>query len=260
MRRPRGELIDYARRLTTTRADGTRVNGYIGNFGEGYGAALGILQLYGVELFDKDLKVHANTPEMIEGLSMMAQLYKEGVLPSNYATIGIDEVGAAVMDGRAAMTAGPFARYTVYNNPDTSRYPGKINVANTPAVYMDNPRQNTEIWSMAIPANSKHKELAWSLIQELSTRENTLRAALNGNSPVRINTYDDARYKAVYPYTVEESRALSISSVLPSFETSPQAWAIFAEEVQAAVIGLKSPEDAARSMQERIEPLVANLN
>ncbi len=255
----REELIEYARKLTTTRPDGTRVNGYIGNFGEGYGAAYGLLGLYGVKLFGDDLSVHADTPEMVEGLTMLAQLYKEGVLPSNYATIGIDEVGAAIMDGRAAMTAGPFARYTVYNNPETSRYAGKIRVAPNPLALMDDPHQNTEIWSMAIPANSTKKDLAWSLIQELSTRENTLRAALNGNSPVRVNTYEDERFKAVYPYTVEEAQALSIATVLPSFETSPQAWSVFAEEIQAAVIGLKSPEDAARSMQERIEPLVANL-
>lgn len=255
----REELIDYARRLTTTRPDGTRVNGYIGNFGEGYGAAYGILGMYGVRLFDDDLGVHANTPEMIEGLTMMAELYKEGVLPSNYATIGIDEVGAAIMDGRAAMTAGPYARYTVYNNPETSRYAGKIRVAPSVLALMDDPHQNTEIWSMAIPANSTKKDLAWSLIQELSTRENTLRAALNGNSPVRVNTYEDERLKAVYPYTEEEAMSLATATVLPSFETSPQAWSIFAEEIQAAVIGLKSPEDAARSMQERIEPLVANL-
>ena len=43
----------------------------------------------------------------------------------------------------------------------------------------------TEIWSIAIPKNAKNKELAWDLIRELSSPENTIRAALNGNGPVR---------------------------------------------------------------------------
>ena len=39
-------------------------------------------------------------------------------------------------------------------------------------------------------------------------------------------------------------------------DASLQALAIFREESQAAVIGLKTPQDAAAAMQRRIEPLV----
>lgn len=255
----REELIDFARKLTKTREDGTRVNGYIGTFGEVHSPAYNFLNMFGVDLFGEDLSVHADTPEMIEGLTVMAELYKEGVFPSNYATLTIDDVMQAFMDGRAAMAYGAFARYSNYNNPELSRYAGKNHVALTPAALSDSPRQWTENWSMVLPKNSSKHELAWSLIQELSSRENTLRAALNGNSPVRIGTYEDPRYKDVYPFTQEEAKAVSLASVLPSFETAPQAWAIFNEEVQAAVIGLKTPEDAAASMQARIEPLVAGL-
>jgi multiple sugar transport system substrate-binding protein len=84
-----------------------------------------------------------------------------------------------------------------------------------------------------------------------------VRIALNGNGPVRPAAYSDARLKAQLPYTAEEAKGIQAALVIPSsFDASLQALAIFREESQAAVIGLKTPEDAATAMQRRIEPLV----
>ena len=110
---------------------------------------------------------------------------------------------------------------------------------------------------MAIPKNSKQKELAWDLIRELSSKENTVRIALNGNGPVRPAAYDDERLKKQLAYTVEESKAIKHALVVPSgFNASLEALTIFKEESQAAVIGRKTAEQAAAAMQSRIEPLV----
>lgn len=115
----------------------------------------------------------------------------------------------------------------------------------------------TEIWSMAIPKNAKNKELAWSLVRELSSPENTIRMALNGNGPVRPAAYEDKRLAEKLPYTKEEALAIRNALVLPSsFNGSLEAITIFKEESQAAVLGRKSAEQAAAAMQQRIEPLV----
>ena len=47
-----------------------------------------------------------------------------------------------------------------------------------------------------IPSNAPDKQLAWSLIKELSSVESTIRAAVNGNGPVRMSAYDDPRVTA----------------------------------------------------------------
>ena len=253
------ELVAYARKMTYTRADGTRVNGLIANSGDEHLAVLTILNMYGAELIDKDQKVKANSPQMIKGLKVLAELYKEGVLPTNYATITIDDVIGAMQQGRAAMGVDPFARYTVYNNPKASKYPGQIEVVALPADagLGRSDTSMTEIWSMAIPKNSKQKELAWDLIRELSSKENTVKVALNGNGPVRPAAYDDERLKKQLAYTVEESKAIKSALVVPSgFNASLEALTIFKEESQAAVLGRKTPEQAAAAMQSRIEPLV----
>lgn len=253
------ELVEYARKLTYVRKDGTRVNGLTMNSGDEHLAVLSFLNMYGAELIDKDLNVKANTPEMIKGLTVLAQLYKEGVLPTNYASTSIDDVITAVQKDRAAMSIDPFARYTVYNNPKASLSPGMVHVVAIPADPSTGRKITalTEIWSMVIPKNSTHKALAWDLIRTLSKPENTVRIALNGNGPVRPAAYDDARLQKQLPYTAEEAKAIQVALTVPSsFDDSLQALAIFREESQAAVIGLKTPEAAAESMQKRIEPLV----
>ncbi|MCR6669766.1 MAG: carbohydrate ABC transporter substrate-binding protein, partial [Devosia ginsengisoli] len=58
---------------------------------------------------------------------------------------------------------------------------------------------NTEFWSWAIPANSTQKDLAYDGIRELSGKDATVRAALNGNGPVRPAAYEDPRIIENFP-------------------------------------------------------------
>lgn len=251
------ELVEFARKMAHVRADGTRVAGLVMNSGDEHVAVLTLLSAFGAKLFDADGKVTADSPEMVKGLATMAELYKEGVLAQNYATMTIDDVITAVQNGQAAMAIDPFARYAVYNNPQSSKFPGQIDVVVTPSAANPAGTAITEIWSMAIPRNAKNKELAYSLMRALTTKEATVRIALNGNGPVDPGAYSDVRLQEKLPYTKAESEALKIAQVIPSsFDRSVEVAAIFREESQAAVLGLKSPEDAAASMQKRIERLV----
>ncbi|MHB2166889.1 extracellular solute-binding protein [Alsobacter sp. R-9] len=251
------ELLETARKMSYTRADGTRVSGLVMNSGDEHVAVLTLLSAFGARLFDDNGKVVANSPEMIKGLTTMAALYKEGVLPKNYATMTIDDVITAVQTGQAAMAIDPFARYAVYNNPASSKFPGQIDVVVVPSAVNPEGTAITEIWSMAIPRNAKNKEQAYALIRALATKDATVRIALNGNGPVDPTAYSDLRLQQKLPYTKAEAKALEIAQVIPSsFRRSVEAAAIFREESQAAVLGMKSPKDAAAAMQTRIEKLI----
>ncbi len=254
------ELTEFAKQMTYVRDDGTEVVGLVGGFGS-WSSIQRILVGYGVEVFaveaDGTVHVQANTPEMINGLSVLRSLYEYGAVPTNFATIGMDEQTAMATSGRAAMIDAPMARYGIYNDPNISDFPGSI----LPSRHVDvsetqvAPHQ-MEVWSMAIPRNSSNIDLAWDLIQELSSVENTIRAALNGNSPVRPSAYDDPRLVELYPWKGEEALALLDAETRPIFANSRQAWDIFEEEAHAAVLGRKSPEEAALSMQSRLESLL----
>jgi multiple sugar transport system substrate-binding protein len=251
------ELLAAARAATFVRDDGTRVHGLVTTL-DTHVTALQFLSAFGAVYIDSDLTVHANSPEMIAGLTELAKLFKEGVLPPNVTSLNLDELIATMREGRGVFAINPFSRYTALNDPKASLYPGQIDVMPFPTNEPGKASANTEFWSWSIPANSKQKDLAYDLIRELSGKDATVRAALNGNGPVRPAAYEDERVIKKLPYAAAEAVGLSSASVaVPAFAGAVEATTIFIEEMQAAVLGLKTPEEAAAALQTRAEALVA---
>lgn len=250
------ELVGMARELTFTRDDGTRVHG-LTFLGTASATPLNFVGGFGATYIADDLTVKADSPEMVKAFATLADLFQEGVLPPNITSTNLDDLIAMVASGRAAMAINPFSRYETLNDPSISSFAGSIEVAPFPGVEPGSTFANTEFWSMAIPKNSTQKELALSLIQELAKPENTVRAALNGNGSVRPADYADPRVVGYVPYAAAEAAALDTLEVtIPAFDKTAQAATLFIEDMQAAMIGIKSPEEAAADLQTRAEELV----
>lgn len=250
------ELIEMARDLTFIRDDGTRVHG-LTFLGTASATPLNFVGGFGATYIADDLTVKAGSPEMVKALTALADLFASGVLPPNITTTNLDDLIGMVASGQAAMAINPFARYETLNDPAVSSYAGQIKVAPFPAETPGSSFANTEFWAMAIPRNSTNKELALSLIQELARPENTIRAALNGNGSVRPADYADPRVVDYVPYAAAEGAALqSLEVTIPAFDKTAQAATLFIEEFQAAMLGIKSPEQAAADLQARAEDLV----
>ena len=125
------------------------------------------------------------------------------------------------------------------------------------AKYPQSAPAKTEFWSMCIPKSARNKPFAWSLIKELSNKENTLKAALNGNGPVRASTYADARFSASVPYAAAEAATLKVARVpIPAFDNAAKAGDVFVEELQAAVLGRKGVALAMDDVARRVKPLL----
>jgi multiple sugar transport system substrate-binding protein len=89
------------------------------------------------------------------------------------------------------------------------------------------------------------------------SKENTLKAALNGNGPVRNSTYDDARIKAKLPFAEDERRVLRVARTpMPPFDEAQRAADFFKEEAEAAVLGMKPPQKAMDDLTARVRKLV----
>ncbi len=250
------ELIEMAKELTFTRDDGTRVYG-LTFLGTASATPLNFVGGFGATYIADDLSVKANSPEMVAALSALADLFQSGALPPNITSSNLDDLIAMMSSGQAAMAINPFARYETLNDPAASAEAGNIKVAPFPAVAEGSTFANTEFWSMAIPRNSTNKDLALSLIQELAKPENTIRAALNGNGSVRPADYADPRVVDYVPYAAAEGAALgNLEVTIPAFDKTAQAATLFIEEFQAAMLGFKSPEQAAADLQSRAEDLV----
>ena len=119
-------------------------------------------------------------------------------------------------------------RNRIYNDPAVAASPARCKTIAVPISETLRSRYEVapakvEFWGMAIPRNSRRKELAWSFIKAMLTKEATLGAALNGNGPVRNSTYDDPRMRELIPYGDEERRVLRVARVpLPAFDEAPR--------------------------------------
>lgn len=254
------ELLDVARKLTHTRADGMKVHGW-GMQADNYSDVVKLARALGGDFITDDYKCVADGPGMVKALTLLRTMYAEGLMPKNITAMKQNDVITAMQTGQIAMTFFPFGRTVLFNDPKSSKFPGAFKVALPPCnkemLAKGEVISSAEFWCMMIPKNSRHKELGWSLIRELSTKANTIRTAINGNGPIRSSAYADPALQQKVSYAALEARALKAARVpMPAFNKAAEAKDIFIEEMQAALLGLQAPEVSAKNMTRRIQPLL----
>jgi multiple sugar transport system substrate-binding protein len=251
------EIIAAADRLTHARADGTRVAGFVNSMDDPSGT-MDLIRAHGGDFITQEYRFVGDDEPAVRAVALLRDWFRRGVVPRNVMTFKTEEVITAMQQGRAAMTTQPFGRFINYNDPRQSRFPGEVAVAPIPmATSTDLAPAKTSVWAMAIPRNARDKKLSWSFIREVSSRASTIRAAVNGNGPVRSSAYDDPKVREMAPFLAIEQRVLPHARLtVPGFEQAGRAMDIFMEEVQRAMLGQAEPLAAMRSARTRIEPLL----
>jgi multiple sugar transport system substrate-binding protein len=255
------ELIEYAEKLTFTRPDGSQVNGFVLG-GPGSANIIDIVRAHGGEFLDENFKLHASEPGMVAAVQLLVDFYKKGILPKNYPSFQTEDATTFMQQGRAAMTINPFDRHEVFNDPAKSKNPGQIMVTTTPVFEKTRDKipavaAKTEVWAISIPKNAKDKELSWSFVKHLSTLDAAVRGALNGNGPARNAAYEDPRVQARISYWQASAEAIKTARVpLPGFKNSAKVDDISIEEVQAALVGSKTVQQAMNDLVRRVQPLL----
>jgi multiple sugar transport system substrate-binding protein len=255
------ELIEFAKKLTYTRADGSRVYG-LAITGNHYVQMIDFARGWDGDFLTADFKIAATQRGMLNSVTALRELVEAGALPKNWGTLKSDDVDTWMQTGRAAMSVASLGKTRNYNDPKSSKFPGKLKVTNLPiskelkGKYEVAPAK-IEFWSMAIPKASKNKALAWSLIKAMSSKQSTLIAALNGNGPVRNSTYTRPEFKDKLPYAAAEQKVLQVARIpIPAFDGATQAGDILVEEVLAASLGQKTPQAAMEDVARRVKPLL----
>lgn len=255
------EFIEYAEKLTYKQADGTQVHGFVLG-GQGPANVLDVVRALGGDFITPDFKVVANEAGMVEGIGLLAKWYQAGVMPKAYINFTTEDVITFMQQGRVAMAINPFGRTRPFNDPKQSKYAGQIKVTAIPSSdkirdQYDVVPAKTEFWALSIPKNSQNKEQAWDFIKHVSTLDSAVRAAINGNGPVRSAAYDDSRVQDRVPYYAAEAAVVKVARVpLPGFKGSAKVDDIFKEEVQAALLGTKTPQKAMDDLTRRTEALL----
>lgn len=255
------ELIADARKLTFERPDGSKVYGFL-IAGDGYANVVDIARAWNGDFITTDYRVATTEAGMTNAITTLHEFYKDGVLPKNWAAIKDKSLNTWMQSGRVAMTITSCGRNRIYNDPEKSQEAGNIKTVALPVSekFKDKFKvapAKVEFWTMVIPKNSQHKDLAWDLIKTMASKENTLKAALNGNGPVRASTYDDPAMEKKLAYAAEEKAVLLVGRVpLPPFDQSAKAGDIFVEDLQAAVLGMMPVKDAMEDVKKRVTPLL----
>ncbi len=254
------ELIEQAKKTSFTSKAGTPVTGMV------LASDLAVFPVmfaraYGGDFISPDLKLVPNREALEQGLAALRAMFEAGSLPRSYATTKNDDQVTWLQQGRAAFTVLPFARGAQLNNPEQSKFPGRIKAVEFPgsaAIKGKMPMASVvEAWAMAIPKNARDKALAWSFIREVSSKRVTLGMAINGNGPVRVSTYADAGLKAKNPLAAVEAKVLATArGAFPPFPEAARAQATFLEEVQLAVLGRKPVKAAVSAIIERVKPMM----
>jgi multiple sugar transport system substrate-binding protein len=255
------EMAEFAKRATHRAADGTPVTGLVMP-GVTYPNVIDIARAWDGEFITPDFRCTADQPPMLNAIRLLRDLFQAGAFPRNFAAISPEDVNTWMQQGRGAMALNSMGRNRIYNDPQRSRHPGKIHTIAVPISATLRDRfevapAKVEFWGMAIPRNSRRKDLAWQFIRSMVTKQATLATALNGNGPVRNSTYDDPRVRELIPYADQERRVLRVARVpLPAFDEASRAGDIFREEAEAAVLGMRTPEAAMANVVQRVTPLL----
>ena len=259
--RPSRKWSRSAKACTYRRADGTACVGLCMP-GVTYPNVIDLARAWDGDFITPDYKVVADQPGMLNAIRLLRDLFQAGAFPRNFAALTTEDVATWMQQGRAAMALQSMGRNRIFNDPQKSRFAGKIQTGAVPISASLKDRYavapaKVEYWGMAIPRNAKRKDLSWSFIKAMMTKEATLAMALNGNGPVRASTYDDAGFRATVPYADAERDVLKVARVpLPAFDEAARAGDIFKEEAEAAVLGMKTPEVAMASVVQRVKPLL----
>ena len=254
------ELVEQAQKLTFTSKSGARVSGMV------LASDLAVFPVmfaraFGGDFLTKTFELVPDQAAMEQGLTVLRNMFDAGSLPRSYATTKNDDQVTWIQQGRAAFTVLPFARHAQLNNPEQSKFPGKIKAVEFPvsaALKGKTPMATVvESWGIVIPANSRDKDLSWKFIREVSSKRVTLGMAINGNGPVRVSTYKDGSFAGKNPVAAVEAAALANArGAFPPFPEAARAQSIFLEEVQLAVLGRKPVNEAIASISSRIKPLL----
>jgi multiple sugar transport system substrate-binding protein len=256
------EFAAIVRQMTYKRANGAAVVGFAIP-GAYYGNVVDVARAWNGDFITLDRRYVGNEPPMVNAISLLRALFASGNLPRNFTALNSEDVNPLIQTGRAAMSMTGIDRNRIYNDPEKSAFAGHIRstvlpVAQALAQNMPIAPAKTEFWSMVIPKNARNKQAAWEFAASLLSKPNTLIAALNGNGPVRESTYADPRFTAAIPYAAEARMILKSARIpLPAFDQANRAADMFREQVEAAVLGMKAPQQAMDDLGRMVRPLLA---
>ena len=213
---------------------------------------------FGGQLYDADLNPTVNSPEAIEAMNYMTELFK-------YAPPGaISATGDDVMFKFLSQDIGSIIQYSGYYgftlNPDFNKYVGKMATAKMPLGAVD--ITHLAGWNIGIPADSEKKDQAWQFLEFVLGKSNA-RAFLDSGAAAigRTSITSDAALLADQPY-LELLNIPSTSRIerYPQLKVWPEMDQAITQAITGILDGQSSVEDGLNDLNEELKPILAAEN
>lgn len=253
------EVAEYALRMSYTREDGAQV----------YGLAIkrledpiAFIRAFGGEVLTPDFQVRVTEPAAIRAITLLRDLFNQGVIPPDFATIDDVTYSNLYSEGLIGMTLHGNDYFVRFNNPENAAIAGDSWFTYIPAS-RTTPGEiapaKIAIWGAGIPRNSPAatKDLAFEFLRFFASPEAQLAMARNGNSPVRSSTYQEPSFAGDVPYAAVGAQVMPVTRPhLPAFEGTQEVIDVFARHAVLAITGRVPVEQAMNEAATAIESVL----
>jgi multiple sugar transport system substrate-binding protein len=213
----------------------------------------------GKVLSDDGKKSAINSPQNLKALQFMVDGVKDGDAPRAVTTYMEEESRRAFESGKYAfMRNWPYA-YAL-GNQKGSKVKGKFKVVPFPTFEGAGKAGILGGHNLVISAYSKNPAGAVKLIDFLTSAEiEKLYAAKYSIAPTLNATYDDAAVKKALPFAEELRQAVTQAKSRPVSPVYPQISQAIYKNVNAALSGQESPQDALKKADSQINAALATF-
>lgn len=214
----------------------------------------GWLYSYGGRAFDDTYKTQLTSPEAKAALDAYLAAEKF-TSPAKNRSYG--EIVKELQTGVAAMGNDVTIITPLLEDPKASQFAGKFGYAIAPAG-PKGPRPETSSHLLALSSLTKQKEPAWQFVEWMTSRENNKAWIFAGGAAFRESMYKDAEIMAKYPQygLFKEILDRGNPDYVPRIRASSEVLAKLSDEINAAVVGVKTSQQALADADKNIAEIL----
>ncbi|HWP35513.1 MAG TPA: ABC transporter substrate-binding protein [Thermodesulfobacteriota bacterium] len=232
--------------------------GYVFQGKQYEGLTVNVLELvwaHGGDLL-RDGRVVIDEPAAARGLGVLVGLLESGAAPRGNTTYIEATSLHEFTEGRAVFHRNWAYAWAIANGPD-SKVRGRFGVAPLPRERPDAPPVAAlGGWNLAVSRFSRQPDLAWRLVEYLTSPEVQKAKALDeGRLPTRRALYDDPEILARHPHFAAVKGILEAARARPAHPAYPALSAILATHASRALVGQSRPEAALAAAAAEIRRL-----
>lgn len=226
-----------------------------------------VMRAYGGAFFadyPSDLTPNMNTPEALEGLNVYSTLMNE-YGPQGIGNFNFGEVAAAMQSGQVAMIVDGTSIVAQALDPEKSQFADQISIAAVPSG--PNGRSPAiAVHGLGVPADAPNPEASFEFIEWATSEDVLTQIALSQSYPdftrasVAQNAAVIAKYESVHPEFLNLKVQMlgdAIGHYRPLLPQWPQIGATVGENINAAVNGIMTNEEALAASDQDIADIMA---